>query len=141
MNTQDFLSKNPKFLMDPIIPKDQVFEDERGMILPIADEPMKSAVLITSKKGTVRANHFHHTDWHYCYLIKGAMDYYHRKAGERAPPRLTKISVGDIFFTPPMVEHAMVFTEDSEFICLGKDSREQESYENGITRVKLFPTD
>jgi quercetin dioxygenase-like cupin family protein len=141
MMHQKLVSCDPRFLKDPIVPKDQIFEDERGMILPLADEPMKSAVLITSKKGTVRANHYHHTDWHYCYLIKGAIDYYHRPVGDRRPPLLTQIKEGDTFFTPPMVEHAMVFSEDSAFVCLGRNSREQASYESDITRISLFPLD
>lgn len=139
MSLAAHLSKDPRFLRDPIVPKSHVFEDQRGMILPLADEPMKSAVLITSKKGTVRANHFHKTDWHYCYMLKGSMDYYHRPVGEKSPPSLTKINEGDLFFTPPLVEHAMVFTEDSSFVCLGKNSREQEAYESDVVRVDLYP--
>ena len=36
-----------------------------------------------------------------------------------------------------MVEHTMVFTEDTEFICLGKNSRSQEVYEADIEKVEL----
>ena len=124
---------------NPIIKPEDGFVDERGSIVPLADEPMKSAVLISSVKGTVRANHYHKTDWHYCYLLKGAIDYYHRPVGSQQAPDIVKIKPGQNFFTPPMVEHAMVFTEDSEFICLGKNSRCQESYEADVVRVNLYP--
>ena len=57
-----------------------------GSIQPLVDENMKSAVLIASKKGTVRANHFHKTDWHYCYVMKGSIDYHYRPAGSKETP-------------------------------------------------------
>jgi len=55
--------------------------DDRGSIQPLVDVPMESCVLITSKKGTVRANHYHQTDWHYCYVVDGEIEYYERPHG------------------------------------------------------------
>ena len=49
---------------DVIVPLEEPFADDRGAIQPLVDADMKSCVLITSKKGTVRANHYHNTDWH-----------------------------------------------------------------------------
>ncbi len=40
-----------------IVPAEDAFTDDRGKILPLVDLPMESAVMISSKKGTVRANH------------------------------------------------------------------------------------
>ena len=40
-----------------------------------------------------------------------------------------------MIFTPPMVEHAMVFLADSVFLTLGRNSRCQESYEADVVRV------
>ena len=57
------------------------FDDERGSIQPLVDVKMKSSVLITSKTGSVRANHYHKTDWHYCYVLYGEIIYYHRPHG------------------------------------------------------------
>ena len=45
------------------------FRDTRGNIQPLVDLPMESCVLITSKNGSVRANHYHKTDWHFCYVL------------------------------------------------------------------------
>ena len=45
------------------------FDDERGSIQPLVDMDMKSSVLISSNTGSVRANHYHKTDWHYCYVL------------------------------------------------------------------------
>lgn len=118
-----------------IVPFDDSFTDERGEIIPLVDLPMKSAVLITSKKGSVRANHYHQTDWHFCYVISGAIDYYHRPHGSDTVPKKTVIEKGQQFFTPPLVDHAMVFTEDTVFLTLGRNSRRQEIYEADVKRI------
>jgi dTDP-4-dehydrorhamnose 3,5-epimerase-like enzyme len=118
-----------------IVPFDGSFKDERGEIIPLVDLQMKSAVLITSKQGTVRANHYHQTDWHFCYVISGSIDYYHRPHGSELEPEKTVIVQGQQFFTPPKVDHAMVFTEDTVFLTLGRNSRRQEVYEADVKRI------
>ena len=118
-----------------IVPFDDSFTDERGEILPLVDLPMKSAVLITSKKGTVRANHYHKTDWHFCLVISGSIEYYHRPHGSDAEPEKVVIKEGQQFFTPPLVDHAMVFVEDTTFLTLGRNSRRQEVYEADVERI------
>ncbi len=113
------------------------FEDERGAIYPIADEKMESCVIITSKKGTVRANHFHKTDWHYCHVLNGEIEYHWRETGSDNPASKIIIKEGQCFFTPPMVDHAMVFNEDTTFVTLGRNPRDQASYEADIERICL----
>ncbi|MDQ1535761.1 MAG: hypothetical protein QOE58_154, partial [Actinomycetota bacterium] len=49
-----------------LVPLEAPFIDDRGVIQPLVDRMMLSAVLIRSKAGAVRANHYHKTDWHYC---------------------------------------------------------------------------
>ena len=111
------------------------FDDERGSIQPLVDVKMKSSVLITSKTGSVRANHYHKTDWHYCYVLYGEIIYYHRPHGSDKKPDKEVIKEGQMFFTPPMVEHAMVFTKKTKFITWGRNSRVQEIYEADVFRV------
>jgi dTDP-4-dehydrorhamnose 3,5-epimerase-like enzyme len=118
-----------------IVPLDLEFRDERGTIVPLVDLAMKSAVMITSKKGSVRANHYHTTDWHFCYVISGKIDYYHRPHGSTSTPDKVTIEVGQQFFTPPLVDHAMVFLEDTTFLTLGRNSRRQEVYEADVVRI------
>ena len=119
-----------------IVPLHAPFEDPRGAILPLVDATMESCVLISSKKGTVRANHYHRTDWHYCYVLSGSIDYYHRPQGSKAAPEKVSIATGQMFFTGPMVEHAMVFPEDTVFLTFGRNSRAQEVYEADVVRVE-----
>lgn len=118
-----------------IVPLEQPFSDPRGAIQPLVDLPMESCVLISSKKGTVRANHFHRTDWHFCYVLSGSIEYYHRPHGSDSIPEKVLIRTGQIFFTPPMVDHAMVFPEDTVFLTLGRNSRTQEVYEADVVRI------
>ena len=122
---------------DVIVSLESPFSDERGSIQPLVDGDMKSCVLISSKTGTVRANHYHKTDWHYCYVLSGSIDYYHRPHGATTEPQMVTITAGQIFFTPPMVDHTMIFPEDTTFLTLGRNSRKQEVYEADVERIEL----
>ncbi len=126
-----------KFLNDPVVKLESPFVDERGAIYPVVDEVMESCVIITSKKGTVRANHYHKTDWHYCYVMEGEIEYHWRPTGETITPRKVTIGKGECFFTPPMVDHAMLFNQDTTFLTLGRNPRDQKSYEADIERIEL----
>ncbi len=124
-----------------IVDLEAPFADERGEILPLVDMDMKSCVLITSKKGTVRANHYHKTDWHFCYVLSGTIEYYHRRHGSTEKAEKVVINKGQLFFTPPMVDHTMVFPEDTTFLTLGRNSRSQEVYEADIERIEPINSD
>ena len=126
------------FPTEVIVSLKDSFDDERGSIIPLVDVTMESAVMINSKKGTVRANHYHKTDWHYCYVVEGKIDYYHRPTGNEDEPEKVTVNKGELFFTPPMVDHAMHFVEDTIFLTLGRNSREQAVYEADIERINLF---
>lgn len=126
---------------DVIVEQPDSFDDARGSIQPLYDLPTKSVVLISSKKGTVRANHYHLTDWHYCYVTEGEIDYYHRPHGSDAAPEKVTVRAGQLFFTPPMVDHAMVFTQDTVFFTFGRNPRDQESYEADVRRIELVAPD
>lgn len=114
----------------------QSFRDVRGSIdkfLPSVD--IKDFLRITSTAGSVRANHFHKKDYHICILTKGKMKYYERPVGLETKPFALTILPGDVFYTGPMLEHAMEFLEDSEFWCFSHLSREQEDYEKDTVRL------
>ena len=121
-----------------IVKMDESFQDPRGGIQPLVNLPMESCVIINSKKGTIRASHYHKTDWHYCYVLEGSIDYYHRPVNSSDTPEKVVVKTGQLFFTPPMVEHAMVFHENTTFLTLGRNSREQEVYEMDVVRVDLI---
>lgn len=124
-----------------LVALEKAFEDDRGAIQPLVDLPMKSCVLITSKKGSVRANHYHETDWHFCYVMDGEIEYHHRPHGDPGPGEIVIVRKGELFFTPPMVDHAMVFLADTTFVTLGRNSRSQEVYEADVRRIDYVNPD
>lgn len=132
-------AEKASFPKDVIIEMPAPFADARGGIQPLVDETMESAVMISSKKGTVRANHYHKTDWHYCYVVSGRIEYHHRPHGSTETPEKVIVEEGQLFFTPPMVDHAMVFLEDTVFLTLGRNSRAQEVYEADVERIEIVP--
>ena len=111
----------------PMVSLEKPFVDARGTIQPLVDEMMKSAVMIESKAGSLRANHYHKTDWHYCYVMSGCIEYFHRPTGSDAPPEMLLVKAGEMVFTPPMVDHGMKFPEDTVFLTLSRNPRDQET--------------
>ena len=124
-----------KWPREVIVPLEKAFADARGDIQPLVDLPMESCVLITSRKGSVRANHYHRTDWHFCYVLSGSIEYYERPHGSNEKPKRVLVKTGELFFTAPMVDHAMVFPEETVFLTLGRNSRTQEAYEADVVRI------
>tara|TARA_X000000950_G_scaffold252728_1_gene315096 strand:+ start:106 stop:564 length:459 start_codon:yes stop_codon:yes gene_type:complete len=113
------------------------FVDDRGSIQPLVDQMMKSAVMIESKKGSLRANHYHKTDWHYCYVISGSIEYFHRPTGSKKDPEKIIVKNGQMIFTPPMVDHAMKFPSDTLFLTLSRNPRDQKTYEEDVVRIDM----
>lgn len=123
---------------EPLVNLQSPFVDKRGSIQPLVDLIMKSAVMIESKAGSLRANHYHKTDWHYCYVISGRIEYFHRKLNSLKKPDLIIVEKGNMVFTPPLVEHCMKFPEDTIFLTLSRNPRDQETYEADVVRVNLI---
>jgi dTDP-4-dehydrorhamnose 3,5-epimerase-like enzyme len=112
--------------------------DDRGAIQPLVDFPMKNVSLITSKKGTLRSNHYHISDWHYMYVLSGSFDYFFRPTGTTDRPKVIKLRSGEMVFTSPMQEHATVFLEDTVILVASRNPRDQEIYEADVKRVTLI---
>ena len=134
------VKSNLDMLQNPILPLKKPYSDDRGIIqtlVSLNESQMRSAVLIESQKGSLRANHYHKMDWHYCYIISGSIEYYYRPVNSDKEPMKILIKTGQVFYTPPMVEHAMVFPEDTVFLTLGGGTRLHEDYEDDLVRVEL----
>ena len=54
------------------------FLDKRGWLKKILDGNFSSCIEIYSKKGSIRANHYHKKDQHYMYIISGECIYFYR---------------------------------------------------------------
>ena len=122
----------------PLVNLEKPFVDLRGSIQPLVDSIMKSAIMIHSKAGSLRANHYHKTDWHYCYVISGKIKYYYKELNSDKKPDLLIVDKGNMVFTPPLVEHCMKFPEDTIFLTLSRNFRDQETYESDVIRTSLI---
>ena len=111
--------------------------DDRGSIQSLVNFPMKNLSLISSKKGTVRSNHYHLTDWHYMYVLSGSFDYYYRPSETNQEPAVIRVKAGEMVFTPPMEDHATVFLEDTQLLAMSRNPRDQATYEADVKRVIL----
>ena len=111
------------------------FIDERGKIsnydLP---EPINMIGYNESKKGTMRANHFHPVQEQKCLLIKGQFISIYKDLVDKKSTKVTHVvNEGDMIVTQPNVAHTMVFTEDTIFLNLVRGEREHDNY--GITHT------
>lgn len=125
---------------DIIVPQRPPFVDDRGSISNLIDGPFNSAAVIVSVRGAVRGNHYHRTDYHYCWLQSGKMMYFQRRAGQIGVPERCLIEAGTLFYTPPMYEHAMHFIEDSVMVVFARNNREMANYEADTVRVAPIGT-
>ena len=116
---------------------EEPFVDDRGYIQHLVNTPMKNIALITSVTGAVRANHYHLEDWHYMYMLDGESEYFYRPHGSDEAPKVVKWRSGELVFTPPMEEHTTIFTQDSKFLAMSRNARDQETYEADVRRVEL----
>ena len=116
------------------------FTDERGDIIKLLDDGktnIKSVLLITCKKGAIRANHYHKEDTHYVYMLYGSMEYTEQDLNTKKTETVV-VNKGDMVFTPPMKPHAMKFLEESAFLTLATESRHHDHYEDDIVRIKII---
>jgi len=108
---------------------DPAFVDARGAIINVFEGTTGHVAYITSKKGSVRANHYHKKDVQYMYLISGAYESHCCPVNDPSQKQVLKVKAGDIVYTPAMVAHAQKFTEDSIFLSLTTRMREDGKYE------------
>jgi quercetin dioxygenase-like cupin family protein len=115
------------------------FTDNRGEMSHLIGKNINinSAVLITCKKGAIRANHYHKKDSHFAYVLKGKMIYYYKVADKEKVRKIT-VNEGSLVYTPPNEIHAMKFPVDSIFIALTTEERQRNQYEEDTVRVKFI---
>lgn len=117
------------------------FIDDRGEMSHLLDRDtsITSVLLITCKKDSIRANHFHKNDTHYSYMLEGKMEYSYKNAWKKnAKVKKIIVEKGQIVKTPPNVMHAMKFLEKSVFLALTTEPRAKRQYEKDTVRVKLI---
>ena len=120
-----------------LVPLEPAIVEPRGYIQPLVEAAIRSALVIFSKQGEARSDHYHLTDWHYLYVVSGRMVYLHRLHGDPDPPQRVIVEAGQMVFSPPMVEHRVEFLEDTVCVTLSRNARDQASYEADVRRITM----
>jgi len=113
----------------------EVFKDNRGKISNHElTEPINLIGLIDSKKGTIRANHYHPQQEQKCLFTKGQIIEIFQDLMKPNSPKITQVvNEGQLSVIKPNVAHTMVFTKDTTFLNLVRGERDHENY--GITHT------
>ena len=114
---------------------DNLFVDKRGRISNHElTEPINLIGVIDSKKGTIRANHYHPQQEQKCLFIKGQIIEIFQDIINPNSPKITQVvNEGQLSIIKPNVAHTMVFTKDTTFLNLVRGERDHENY--GITHT------
>jgi nucleoside-diphosphate-sugar epimerase len=114
---------------------DNLFVDKRGVISNHElTEPINLIGMIESKKGTLRANHYHPQQEQKCLFTKGQIiEIYQDVINPNAPKITQVVNAGQLSIIKPNVAHTMVFTKDTTFLNLVRGERDHENY--GITHT------
>ena len=115
---------------------DGTVNDPRGTIESICRREINDVLQIFSVKGAVRSNHYHKTDWHICYVVRGHVEWFERPADSDETPVRTVLRQGDYIYTKPMIEHTSVFLENTVLLAFCGCVREKENYEEDIVRCQ-----
>jgi hypothetical protein len=139
------MNNNSLFLIENdsanLIELDKPNVDTRGTIQSIINKLSSNVSIISSKKMSIRSNHFHLTDSHYMYTLSGTYFYFYKKSDNDGLLKRVTINKGALIYTPPLESHVTIFTEDTELLVISKNFRDQETYENDTRRVNLISED
>ncbi len=116
--------------METLTHIDPAVVDPRGAITNLFEGRIEHVALITSKKDSVRANHYHQEDQQYIYLVSGAYESHSVDTRNPEKRQVLRVRPGDIVFTPPLIAHAQKFTEDSVFLAFSTRQRQDGKYES-----------
>ncbi len=113
----------------------EIIEDARGRIIPVADGEFRTVMVIESKEGAIRANHWHKTDSHVMYILSGKARYV-----EEGPVHYVDrvLWPGDSILTLPRIPHAMEFLEDTVMIVCARNARDTETYLADIVKAEMI---
>jgi len=97
-------------------------------------EPINLIGLIDSKKGTIRANHYHPQQEQKCLFTKGQIIEVFQDMLSTNSPKITQVvNEGQTSIIKPNVAHTMIFSKDTTFLNLVRGERDHENY--GITHT------
>ena len=115
------------------------FSDERGVISNVLEEPINHVAVITSKAGSIRANHYHPEQIQYAYLVSGRYESISKDLKNK-DTEIEKLIIepGDLVITPPMIAHAWNVLEDSMMLNLTTGHRDTDKFDQHTKKYKLI---
>lgn len=112
------------------------FSDARGEIIDILrNSVIEYATLITSKRGSIRANHYHENTFQYVYLLEGRMRVVAQMPGEAVEEVV--LNKGDLIVNAPLERHAFEAIDDCAMLVLTHGPRGGEDYEKDTFRLDV----
>ncbi len=118
-----------------VIKPNAAFVNEAGSITNIAFGSFSCVSIIHTNAGKFRSRHWHSTDDHVLYVLKGEMWYKERELDGEYPSDWTRVGQGESVYTPPLVVHQSFFPVATTLISMSKNRRDHASHEADVNRV------
>lgn len=124
---------------ETIVQAQYPYEDARGRLdYHVLGEPVTWIGTITTKKGSIRANHYHPEQEQKLLLVSGrCVSVYKDLKDPAAPIKHHLAKAGELVVTPPNVAHAVVYIEDCIQINLVHGERVPDNYGKHTIRYEL----
>ena len=107
------------------------FVDKRGTITNVLEAPIEHVAFITSRKGSVRGNHYHVFETQYVYVIRGAFIAYSKDVTDpQGPTGRLEVVAGELLVTPPNVAHRHVYLKDTWLLNMDTAPRKRLEHED-----------
>lgn len=118
-------------------PSLETHSDFRGIIADVFyDSNIHHIAMINSKKGATRGDHYHKETTQYTLVLKGKLQYWHRKVESNQKAKMVTMGRGDMIKSPPLIIHSFRFLTDNQMIVFTIGKRGGMDYEKDTYRIK-----
>ena len=117
--------------------KKKIFRDNRGIIADVIYKNQINHIgYISSKKNSIRGNHYHKKTSQYNFVLDGVINYY-SKTKKQKKIKIIKLKKGDLILTKPNEIHAFkTISNKSIFMVFTVGIRGGKDYEKDTYRVE-----
>lgn len=116
-----------------------VFEDERGQIIELTNEPVHHVGIVTFTKGAIRGKHYHKESDQWNYVLEGKIELTVKDIdNENSSPETTILVKGDSIMVGANWYHKFKGLEDSSMLFSETGPRKtREQYEKDTHRMEI----
>ncbi len=114
-----------------------VHTDERGEITDLINEKLNHVGLITSKKDSIRGNHYHKLSIQYNYILSGKIEVTLAKVENPSETEKVILGPGEFISIQPKIIHKVKAIEDCVFLDFISESRAGTGFEDDVVRIKI----